>query len=155
MSLTRAGQQFAEGYPGQFVHAIQGVERTIAPIVQDDLYQLGREALFNAFNHSDASRIELLMVFDTHRFVLRVSDNGRGMDPDIARAGGLRGHWGLAGMRERAERVQGALSIGPGADGGTAVELVVPARTAYAVSAARRFRDWALRRATIAASDEG
>ena len=64
------------------------------------------------------------------------------------------GHWGLAGMRERAERVQGALSIGPGADGGTAIELVVPARTAYAVSAARRFKDWALRRATITSSDD-
>lgn len=154
VALVRAGQQFAEGYPGQFVHAIQGVERTIDPIVQDDLYQLGREALFNAFNHSDASRIELLMVFDHHRFVLRVVDNGRGMDPAVARAGGLRGHWGLAGMRERAERVQGALSIGPGADGGTAIELVVPARTAYAVTAARRFKDWALRRATISSFDD-
>jgi signal transduction histidine kinase/ligand-binding sensor domain-containing protein len=152
LALTHAGQQFAEGYPGQFVHAVEGVACTIDPIVQDDLYQLGREALFNAFNHSDASRIELLMVFEQDRFVLRVTDNGRGLPPEVARTGGLHGHWGLAGMRERAERVQGALSIGSGADGGTTIELVVPARTAYAVSAARRFRDWALRRATIATS---
>ena len=82
--------------------------------------------------------------------MLRVLDNGRGLDPKLATGGMVPGHWGLAGMRERAERVSGSLSIGRGADGGTAVELVVPARVAYAVSAATRFRDWALRRATIA-----
>ena len=132
---------------------MQGVERTIDPIVQDDIYQLGREALFNAFNHSGGSRIELLMVFDHHRFVLRVLDNGRGVDPALATGGAVPGHWGLAGMRERAERVSGALSIGAGVDGGTAIELVVPARTAYAVSAAKRFHDWAFRRATMHARD--
>jgi len=63
-------------------------------------------------------------------FELRVRDDGRG----IAQAP-RPGHWGLAGMRERAAAIGGRLDIGPGdattAAGGTLVALAVPATLAY------------------------
>ncbi|HET6899724.1 MAG TPA: hypothetical protein VFK70_15315 [Vicinamibacteria bacterium] len=62
---------------------------------------------------------------------MRVRDDGRGLDPGIVELGGREGHWGLQGMRERAQRIGAQLQFWSGRGTGTEVELTVPAAAAY------------------------
>ena len=59
-----------------------------------------------------------------------VRDNGRGIDADVIKTGS-EGHWGIVGMRERAQRIGGTLKIRSRAAAGTEVELRIPAQVAY------------------------
>ncbi|MCF5936122.1 hypothetical protein L2223_26415, partial [Xanthomonas perforans] len=60
-----------------------------------------------------------------------ISDDGRGITTDVLAAGMRLGHWGLAGMRERAARIGATLAFRNGVATGTEVELHVPAKIAY------------------------
>jgi nitrate/nitrite-specific signal transduction histidine kinase len=62
---------------------------------------------------------------------LRIRDNGTGMDEQTVSKGRL-GHWGLQGMRERANLLGGKLSIWSRPGAGTEVELLIPGKLAYA-----------------------
>ena len=63
--------------------------------------------------------------------VVRVRDNGVGMD-EMTAAAGRQGHWGLQGMRERVERIGGDLAVWSQPGAGTEIELSIPAAIAYA-----------------------
>ncbi len=65
-------------------------------------------------------------------------DNGKGIDPKVLSGGGLSGHFGLAGLRERTKLIGGNLSIRSELDSGTEIELVIPASVAYTRSYAAR-----------------
>jgi signal transduction histidine kinase len=56
------------------------------------------------------------------------------MDPEVLRAEGREGHFGLRGMRERAKLAGGKLTVWSGLDTGTEVELSIPAPHAYSSS---------------------
>jgi signal transduction histidine kinase len=71
---------------------------------------------------------------------LRVRDDGKGIDPKLLSEDGRAGHYGLHGMRERAQLVGGKLAVWSKLDSGTEVELSIPASTAYATS--YRGRSW-------------
>jgi signal transduction histidine kinase/ligand-binding sensor domain-containing protein len=104
--------------------SVVGDAREIHPIVRDEIYRIGYEAIRNAFAHSSASRLEVELRY-ANDLALRVSDNGAGIDPAIANAG-RDGHFGLQGMRERAARISGKLTIVSSANSGTEIELIVP-----------------------------
>jgi signal transduction histidine kinase/ligand-binding sensor domain-containing protein len=91
--------------------------------VEGELLRIGQEAITNAARHGGATdiRVDLRQESDVVR--LRVTDNGGGFDVDAVTAGN--GHYGLLGMRERAERLGGRLTITSGA-GGTVIEASVP-----------------------------
>jgi len=112
----------------------EGPARPLHPMIRDDAYRIGREALVNAIRHSGAKRIEVTVECAPHQLRVLVRDDGRGIDPEVLRAG-REGHWGLSGMRERAERVGGHLRVWSRAGAGTEVELSVPGHVA--------FRSWA------------
>jgi signal transduction histidine kinase len=94
------------------------------PIVRDEIYRIGYEAIRNACMHSGASKLEIEIRY-AEDLVLRVRDNGTGIDPDVADKG-KEGHFGLSGMRERAERIGGKLTISSSAQLGTEITLDVP-----------------------------
>jgi signal transduction histidine kinase/ligand-binding sensor domain-containing protein len=108
-------------------------------IIRDEVYRIGREAVVNAFQHSGANRIEVQVEFAAKGLRIAVRDDGRGIDPQLLQSG-REGHWGLAGMRERAKRIGGRLKVWSGADTGTEVELSVPSRIAFQAQA--RGRPW-------------
>src|SRR5262249_18937044 len=81
----------------------EGQPRPLHPMIRDDVYRIGREALVNAIRHAGAEKIELELECAPQRLRILVRDDGRGIDPQVLRAG-RDGHWGLSGMRERAER---------------------------------------------------
>src|SRR5258708_3899134 len=98
--------------------------RYMHPIVRDEIYRIGYEAIRNACKHSGASqlRVELRYAKD---LALGVADNGTGIDPDIVDRG-KHGHFGLQGMRERAARIGGKLNLMSSSNSGTEIKLVVP-----------------------------
>ena len=117
--------------------AIKGTPRTLRPIIRDDIYRITGEALRNAFWHAGARRIEVEMRYDDRHFQLRVRDDGRGIDAGVL-DGQRAGHFGLPGMRERAELIGGHLEIWSEAGMGTEVALTIPGVTVYATPRARR-----------------
>jgi signal transduction histidine kinase len=104
--------------------SVAGDAREMHPIVRDEIYRIGYEAIRNACLHSGASQLEVELRY-AHDLALRVSDNGIGIDPVTADRG-KDGHFGLQGMRERAARIGGNLTLGSSSNSGTEIDLVVP-----------------------------
>jgi PAS domain S-box-containing protein len=109
-----------------------GESRRLHAIVRDETYRIAMEALRNALQHSQATQIEVELHYDVRHFRLQVRDNGRGIDPELAAAGGREGHFGLQGMRERAELTGGKFTLWSAHGAGTEVEVTIPASRAYA-----------------------
>jgi signal transduction histidine kinase len=124
--------------PTPFQVLVEGPARNLHPILRDEVYRLAAEALRNAFRHAAAHRVEVEIRYDEKYFRLRVRDDGKGIPPEILRADGREGHYGLHGMRERAKLVGGDLTIWSEVDSGTELELIIPASRAY-VKPARSF----------------
>jgi len=101
-----------------------GDAKEMHPIVRDEIYRIGYEAIGNAYKHSQASRLDVELKY-TQDLSLRVRDNGVGIDPSTA-ALGKDGHFGLRGMRERAARIGGKLTLVSSANSGTEITVVVP-----------------------------
>jgi signal transduction histidine kinase len=104
--------------------SVVGDAKEMHPIVRDEIYRIGYEAIRNACMHSRASQLEVELRY-AQNLVLRVGDNGTGIDPAIADKG-KDGHFGLQGMRERAARIGGKLTLGSSSSSGTEIRLVVP-----------------------------
>jgi signal transduction histidine kinase len=117
--------------------AIHGTPQALRPIIRDDIYRIGSEALRNAFRHAHARRIELEMRYDARQFQLRVRDDGQGIDAGTLDAHRT-GHFGLPGMRERAEQIGGQVEVWSEVGMGTEVALTIPGAAIYASSRTRR-----------------
>jgi signal transduction histidine kinase/ligand-binding sensor domain-containing protein len=104
--------------------SVVGDAREMHPIVRDEIYRIGYEAIRNACMHSGASRLEVELRY-ADDLALRVSDNGTGIDPSVVDKGKDE-HFGLQGMRERAARIGGKLTLGSSSNSGTEIKLVVP-----------------------------
>jgi signal transduction histidine kinase len=118
--------------------AVEGTPRTLHPILRDEIYRIACEAVRNALRHAAAAQIEVELRYDDRQLRLRVRDDGKGIDPKFLDKEGRAGHYGLHGMRERAELIGGKLTVWSAQDAGAEVELSVPADRAYATSATRR-----------------
>jgi signal transduction histidine kinase/ligand-binding sensor domain-containing protein len=114
----------------EFRVVVEGPPRPLHPLLRDEAYRIGREALLNAIRHSGARAIEATLEYKPQSLRLHVRDDGRGIDPDVLRDG-RDGHWGLPGMRERAERIGAQLHVFSSPGNGTEVELSIPGYLAY------------------------
>jgi signal transduction histidine kinase/ligand-binding sensor domain-containing protein len=108
---------------------VGGQTQEMHPIVRDEVYRIGYEAIRNASVHSHATqlRVELNYAQDLS---LRISDNGVGIDSDIVNRG-KPGHFGLQNMRERAARIVGKFSVDSSVGSGTKIILTVPGGIIY------------------------
>ena len=104
--------------------------RELHPILRDDIYRIAREALRNAFRHAQADKIEAEITYGARLLRLRIRDDGKGIDPKLLDTG-RDGHWGLPGMRERAEEIGAQLDMWSELGAGTEVELSIPGSIAY------------------------
>src|SRR5581483_3163649 len=96
--------------PVEFRVIVEGRRRALHPMLRDEVYRIGREALLNAFRHSQARNIDLTLQYFPNQLRLLVRDDGCGIEPRILEAG-RDGHWGLIGMRERAEQIGARLHV--------------------------------------------
>ncbi|HYL99854.1 MAG TPA: two-component regulator propeller domain-containing protein [Blastocatellia bacterium] len=109
--------------------SVTGDSREMHPVVRDEIYRIGYEAIRNSCAHSGGDRLNITLEY-AHDLTLHISDNGVGIDPEVAQTG-KDGHFGLPGMRERAERIGGKFTLASSPDSGTAITLVVPGRVIF------------------------
>jgi signal transduction histidine kinase len=147
-AVTALGQELA-GHPTTatasqdsptFLVEVEGTPQDLHPILRDEIYRIAEEALRNAFHHARARRIEVEIRYDDRELRVRVRDDGSGIDSNILSHEERAGHWGLTGMRERAERIGGQMELWSGLGAGTEVELRFPASIAYQAYSGRSFR---------------
>jgi signal transduction histidine kinase len=120
----------ATGAPRLAIH-VEGRWRELHPSVRHEAYRVAAEALRNAFRHAGAERIDVEIRHGDQAFQLLVRDDGRGIAPETL-ANLPEGHWGLTGMRERAESIAGTLRIRSVVGAGTEIHLAVASRRANA-----------------------
>jgi signal transduction histidine kinase len=111
-----------------FSFTVEGAAQEMHPIVRDEIYRIGYEAIRNACSHSEGTSVEVDLRY-ARDLILRVRDNGRGIAPDVLTKG-KRDHFGLNGMQERADRM-GAKLIFHSKNPGTEVELIVPGNLGF------------------------
>jgi signal transduction histidine kinase/ligand-binding sensor domain-containing protein len=124
----------ADGRTPTFDLIEEGERRTLSTAANNEICRIAIEIVRNAFQHSNATRIEAEIRHDNRMLRLRIRDDGRGIDPKVLTEGGRPGHWGLQGIRERAERIGSQLDFWSESGAGTEVELTVPAAIAYEAS---------------------
>jgi signal transduction histidine kinase len=129
-AFSRIQQELAVMQGARFRVIVEGVPRPLRPAIGDDVYLVGREALANAFRHSGATEIEVELEYATDQLRVLVRDNGCGISSDALQSA-RDGHWGLSGMRERAERIGARLRILSRVSAGLEIELSVPSHIAY------------------------
>jgi signal transduction histidine kinase len=145
LALQSFGQELAAYNGNRFEIRILGRPRPLIPQVSDEVYAIGREALFNASRYADARDVLLELDYGADDFVLRIRDDGRGLDQAVAEAGRRPGHWGLPGMRERAQSIGATFAIESRDGQGTQIVLTLPCGLAYPLSLlapARWLRRW-------------
>jgi signal transduction histidine kinase len=128
-ALRRASEESAAACPLRFKLTVEGAVKEMRPIVRDEVYRIGYEAIRNAFHHSGGTEVQVVLTY-AHSLDLLVRDNGKGIDPDIAAKGKV-GHFGLTGMQERAVRIGAKLTICGSANAGTKLELIVPGHVVF------------------------
>ena len=136
-ALARSAEELRGSQEVEIRMVVIGQRQVLHPLIRDDIYRIGREALANALRHAKASRIVIELEYAAQHVRLNVTDNGQGFASDVA-ASGRPGHWGIPGMRERAESLGARLRVLSGPNVGTEVDLVVPAHVAFERAEARR-----------------
>ena len=124
-ALECFGDGLAEVLPARFRLRVRGAPCQLEAALRDDLFAIGREAIGNAFRHAEAAEIVVELEFGADALTLQVRDDGKGIPADIVDQGKRRGHYGLVGMRERAERIGATLEVINGNERGALVKLTV------------------------------
>ena len=109
--------------------SVTGEAREMHPIARDEVYRIGYEAIRNACSHSNGTQLTIELIY-AQDLKLRISDNGVGMEAEVA-AHGKDGHFGLRGMRERAARIGGQLVVLSSPANGTDISLCVNGKSIY------------------------
>jgi ligand-binding sensor domain-containing protein/signal transduction histidine kinase len=128
-AFRRAIDECGRATRAKISFSVDGDSREMHPVVRDEIYRIGYEAIRNACAHSGGDRLEVTLKYG-HDLTLSISDNGAGIDPEVVEKG-KEGHFGLRGMRERAERVGSKFTLVSSPGSGTAITLVVPGRIAF------------------------
>ena len=127
-ALQRSGESATAAHGIRFEFALHGMPRHLDETLEEQLLRIGQEAVANAVRHGSASTVHMELRFEPTAVLLRVSDDGCGFDPDQP-GHQADAHWGIAGMRERAEKVGARLRLVSQPGAGTTVEALVPLLT--------------------------
>ena len=130
-ALHEIGVELALGGSARFEIRTLGLPKKLHPVVQEELYLIGKEAISNAIKHSMGTSVLCELIFTEKQFTMRIQDDGTGFDAQVLDQG-RPGHWGLQGMRERTEHLSGSFSIGSSDPVGARVEISISSRSAYA-----------------------
>lgn len=110
---------------------VTGTPRRLEPEAEQQILRIVQEGLTNALKHARAGRIELALRFADgadHALEIELRDDGQGFAVNDPGAGPAQGHFGLAGMRERAARLGAEIEWQTQPGAGTRLRLGVPAR---------------------------
>jgi signal transduction histidine kinase/ligand-binding sensor domain-containing protein len=130
-SRELASLECAGDRPPDFELIEEGERKTLSAANRNDVSRIALEILRNAYRHAHAHQIEAEIRYGEQALRLRIRDDGKGIDPETLKEGGSPGHWGLRGVRERAERIGARVDFWSEVGAGTEVQLEVPAQIAY------------------------
>lgn len=128
-ALRRAIDECVRASGNQVSFSVSGDARELHPVVRDEVYQIGCEAIRNACTHSGADNLAVRLEY-ANDLTLRISDNGAGIESEVLEKG-REGHFGLRGMRERAERIGAKFTLDSAPPSGTVITLVIRGRIAF------------------------
>ena len=138
--LRLVGEELEPEHRIDFTVTVTGDLKDLHSLISDEAYWIGKEAIANALAHSRATIVEVQILFGNDNFVLRVVDNGVGID-DSTKQSGKAGHWGLSGMRERAEKINAFFWVRSNIGVGTEIGVKVSSRIAYPLLQGRHVVD--------------
>ena len=121
-ALKEMLEKFGERSDVVVSFTLEGVEPTLSTARSIQCYRIVQEALTNVGRHANAQHVWLRIAARADGFDLEVADDGRGIDSDAMRRGGI----GLVSMAERAREIGGTLDANPVASGGTSIMVWVP-----------------------------
>jgi signal transduction histidine kinase len=124
-ALSEAAPQWTAGSPVHIRVDVEGENRPLPEETEQHLLRIAQEAVTNAVKHAHASQVRIHLAMASRKLSLRVADNGQGFEQDEAFSE-VGGHFGLLGMRERAERLGGELQLHSEPGQGTEVHVTVP-----------------------------
>lgn len=108
---------------------VEGTPIELPRATKHHLLRLAQEATTNAVRHAEAGHITIELHYAPDGILLTVVDDGIGFVPDETRFKAF-GHFGLRGLRARAEKIGGTLTIESALGAGTVVRIVVPLQPA-------------------------
>jgi signal transduction histidine kinase len=108
---------------------ITGEAREIRPVVHHEVFRITSEAITNALKHSDATSVRVDLGY-LNELRISVSDNGKGIPEEVLQRG-KEGHFGLEGMRERADHIGATVEVYSRVRAGTEVRIIVPGHIAF------------------------
>jgi signal transduction histidine kinase len=120
-------QHIAEGTNLKLEIETTGQVRPLSEVTEENLLRISQAALTNVIKHAGASEVTISLQFGTGDVTLRITDNGRGFNPESC-PGSPDGHFGLLGMSERAKRLDGTLQVTSAPGSGTCIEVRLPIR---------------------------
>lgn len=126
LAIRRAAERTCAHIGAQLSFAAHSVDGRLPPDVEQQVYRVAEEALSNVAQHSRARNVTVQLACDGTSIVLLVRDDGLGFDTSEAAQRTARGHYGMAGMRERALMVGASFAAQSAPGGGTLVRLDVP-----------------------------
>lgn len=121
---------------------IEGQPRRLHPLVAEEIAKIVKEGLLNIAHHAQASEVEIAVDYASRHLAVRVRDDGVGLPEDVLEQGRKAGHFGLVGMRERAERIGGTLNIISVRGDGVELALLLPGKLAYGERHERKVAWW-------------
>jgi signal transduction histidine kinase len=124
-ALNVNGRQIANDAGIQIEIETNGETHPLPETVEENLLRIGQEAITNAIKHSEATTVKIGLQFNPHQVVLEIKDNGKGFALESC-PGPDEGHFGLLGIRERAERMGGQAHISSMPGTGTSVRVEIP-----------------------------
>ncbi len=130
-ALRDAVAEMVTGETPRFRLIVEGTPRPLYPLVSEEVLRIAQEAVRNAIQHAGASTIEVALTYAGKDLRLIVQDDGVGIPESVLASGSRDGHYGIVGMRERAEQIGGRFSLASRTGAGTEMLLTVPARIAY------------------------
>jgi signal transduction histidine kinase len=104
----------------------QGVPRRLPPTVASTVLRVSKEAVTNVVQHANAKQVTIELGYEPGLVRLTIADDGVGTDPARLASAPASGHWGIAGMRERATRAGGTLEVNSAVSMGMTIVLTVP-----------------------------
>ena len=103
---------------------VEGTSQRVDPLIETVLFRVAQAALTNVSRHAQTQQADVSISFEKELITLKITDNGIGFNtegPFIPPSG-----WGLAGMRERVEAVNGKFILKSSPGEGTSIEIIVP-----------------------------